>query len=485
MVEKLFMGLLDIFRPITRLLPEVKKPDRAPPLTQRLLWTLACLLVFFILGQIFPIGSDPSKIAATFERLDILLGSSTGSLITAGIGPIVLSSIFLQLAVGAKLINLDMSDPENKKLFQGLQKMLAIVLALFEAAIFSFSGYIPIDAASPLFGSIFITQLLVMFQIALGAILLLYLDEVCQRYGIGSGISLFIAAGVSKAVFVGAFSFVSLSASGEPSGLIPRFIWNLINSAGSINTAVFSLVPIVFTILIFLIVVFAEGMKIELPLAYGRARGLGARYPIKFLYVSNIPVILASAVLLNIQLLGAVMAAPVAGQPDIKMGLFGTFQNNQPVDGFAYYINALPNPLLLGGYEQYLQIITQPNEIIHIFTYGIALILLCIIFGWFWIESTGMGASDVAKQLERSGLQIPGFRQDPRITQGILERYIPIITILGSIFVGLLAWFADITGALGTGTGILLTVGIVYRFYEELAQQQLFEMYPVLKSVVQ
>ncbi len=478
------MALIDIFRPLTRILPEVKKPDRAPPLPQRLIWTLVALLIFFILGQIFPIGSDPSQIAATFERLDILLGSSTGSLITAGIGPIVLSSIFLQLAVGAKLINLDMSDPENKKFFQGLQKMLAIALALFEAAIFSFSGYIPI-AADPLFGSIFITQLIVMAQIALGAILLLYLDEVCQRYGIGSGISLFIAAGVSKAVFVGAFSFVSLSASGEPSGLIPRMIWNLINPAGSVSTAAYSLVPIIFTVLVFLIVVFAEGMKIELPLAYGRARGLGARYPIKFLYVSNIPVILASAVLLNIQLMGAVMAVPLPDQPDVKVGLFGTFQNNQPVDGFAYYINALPNPLLLGGYEQYLQIITQPNEIIHIFTYGIALIILCVIFGWFWIESTGMGASDVAKQLERSGLQIPGFRQDPRITQGILDRYIPIITILGSIFVGILAWFADIVGALGTGTGILLTVGIIYRFYEELAKQQLFEMYPMLKSVVQ
>ncbi|MBI5226341.1 preprotein translocase subunit SecY [Candidatus Micrarchaeota archaeon] len=478
------MGLLDIFRPITRILPEVKKPDRAPPLPQRLMWTLACLLIFFILGQIFPIGSDPSQIAATFERLDILLGSSTGSLITAGIGPIVLASIFLQLAVGAKLINLDMANPENKKFFQGLQKLLAIVLSFFEAAIFSFSGYIPLSPTH-LFGSLFATQLIVMFQIALGALLLLYLDEVCQKYGIGSGISLFIAAGVSKTIFVGAFSFVSLSASGEPSGLIPRFIWNLINPAGSVTTSFFSLVPIIFTIAVFLVVVFAEGMKIELPLAYGKARGLGARYPIKFLYVSNIPVILASAVLLNIQLLGAVMAVPVDGQPDIKMGIFGTFQNNRPVDGFAYYINSLPSPILLGGYEQYLQIITQPNEILHIFTYGIALIILCIIFGWFWIESTGMGASDVARQLERSGLQIPGFRQDPRITQGILERYIPIITILGSIFVGILAWFADITGALGTGTGILLTVGVIYRFYEELAQQQLFEMYPMLKSVVQ
>jgi preprotein translocase subunit SecY len=226
-------------------------------------------------------------------------------------------------------------------------------------------------------------------------------------------------------------------------------------------------------------------MKIELPLAYGRARGLGARYPIKFMYVSNIPVILASAVILNLQLMGMFTAAPIAGSPGLRAGFFGTYQNNQPIGGFVYYITSLPSPLLItGGYPAYLQYILQPNEILHIFVYGVVLVLLCVVFGWFWIESTGMGAKDVAAQLNRAGLQIPGFRQDPRVTEKILERYIPIITILGSIFVGLLAWFADITGALGTGTGILLTVGIVYRFYEDLAQQQLFEMYPVLHKFV-
>lgn len=477
------MSFLHALEPLLRLLPEVKRPDRAPPLTERLLWTGAALLVFFILGQIFPLGVDPSAIQQRFERLDILLGSKTGTLITVGIGPIVLASIFLQLAVGAKLINLDLSNPENKKLFQGIQKLLAVLLAFFESSIFVFSGYLPATAG---IGGLFFTQLLIVAQLALGAILLLFLDEVVQKYGVGSGISLFIAAGVAQAVFVGAFSPIALGASGEPAGLIPRFVWNLFSASGSAATALWALVPIFFTILVFLVVVYVEGMKIELPLAYGGARGLGARYPIKFLYVSNIPVILASAVLLNIQLLGAFTAAPVVGSPGIKAGLFGTYQGNVPIDGFAYYVNAVPSPLLLpGGYEEYVRTMLQPAEFLHIFTYGLALIVLCVIFGWFWIESTGMGASDVARQLDRAKLQIPGFRQDPRITEGILSRYIPVITILGSLFVGILAWFADVTGALGTGTGILLTVGIVYRLYEDLAQQQLFDMYPALRNIVQ
>ncbi len=467
--------VLEALRPIISVLPEVRKPERAPTLKEKLMWTGVALLIFYVMGQVYPIGIDPTRLVS-FERLEILLGSRIGTLLTAGIGPIVLASIFLQLAVGAGLISMDLHKSENKQLFQGLQKLLAIALSFVEAAIYVFSGYVGVTSTHALFGSILLTQLFVVFQLALGSIILLFLDEVVQKHGIGSGISLFIAAGVCQAVFLGAFS-ISTSATGIYYGLIPKALQTA--AGGDIVNAVWFLPPILFTIAVFLVTVYVEGMKIELPLAYGKARGLGARYPIKFLYVSNIPVILASAVILNIQLLGLLFFK--AGLP-----LFGQYANNQPVNGFAYLSSALPSPLLLfdGNYRAYLEFIVQPYELLHLLVYGLTLIVLCVIFGWFWIESTGMSAGDVAGQLERAGLQIPGFRADPRVIESVLSRYIPVITILGSIFVGMLAWFADITGALGTGTGILLTVGILYRFYEELAQQQLFEAYPALRQFV-
>src|SRR3989338_8673298 len=93
---------------ITSILPEVRRPERAPGLKEKLVWTLVVLVLFFILGSIYPIGIDPTRIQQ-FERLDILLGSRTGSLITTGIGPIVLASIFLQLAVGSKLVSFDLN----------------------------------------------------------------------------------------------------------------------------------------------------------------------------------------------------------------------------------------------------------------------------------------------------------------------------------------------------------------------------------------
>ena len=81
-------------------------------------------------------------------------------------------------------------------------------------------------------------------------------------------------------------------------------------------------------------------------------------------------------------------------------------------------------------------------------------------------------------------MSIPGFRRDERVIVTVLNRYIPTIVIMGSITVGLLAVFADMTGAIGTGTGILLTVGIVYKFYEQLAKDQLFESGNFLKTML-
>ncbi|MEK6843025.1 MAG: preprotein translocase subunit SecY [Candidatus Micrarchaeota archaeon] len=484
--------VLDALKPILYNLPEVKNPARAPGLKEKLMWTGAVLLIFYLMGQIYPYGADQAVIKG-FERFEILLGSKTGTLITTGIGPIVLASIFLQLAIGARLINLDLSIPENKKIFQGLQKLLAVFLSLVEGFIYSKAIVVAVDASTPelfaanaVMGILTPMQFGIMLQLTMGSVFLLFLDEVCQKYGIGSGVSLFIAAGVAQAIFVGSFGFFYLDAlagsADMPAGLIPGAIFSL--TKGDIITSFMMILPLLFTVIVFSMAVYAEGMKIELPLAYGGARGLGARYPIKFLYVSNIPVILASALLLNMQVIGLFMFN--AGIP-----LLGNFDKatNQPINdlsgGIAYLTSALPSPLLLvGGYSTYVsQYLLNPTELLHILIYGIVLVILCVVFGWFWIESTGMSSANVAAQIDKTGMQIPGFRQDPRVTEKILNKYIPVITVLGSIFVGILAWFADITGALGTGTGILLTVGILYRFYEDLAKQQIFEMYPVLKKL--
>ena len=211
-------------------------------------------------------------------------------MITAGIGPIILASIFMQLIVGAKIININMSDPQQRALFYGTQKLLAIVLSIFEA--FIYTNYLAQGGAFvPALGPY--TFLVVVIQITLGSIILLYLDEILSKYGLGSGISLFIAAGVSISVIGGILNILF-----GTNGILP-----ILSEGGAI---VFSkmfeaLIPIFSTILVLLIVVYFEGIKIDIPISYGY--GLTNSIPLKFFYLSNIPVILAVAFLANTQFL--------------------------------------------------------------------------------------------------------------------------------------------------------------------------------------
>ncbi len=496
--------------PIVKLLPEIKRPVQKPDFKKRMMWVVGALLLFFILGQITPVGllsparlneirvTDPAmyeQLAAQaadvlsrvgfMESIQTILASKMGSLATLGIGPIVMASIILQLLSGAELIHVE------KDRYQGVQKLFAIAFCFFEASIYVFTGFLPIEPSGvsllPVAGlaTLFeLNHLLVLTQIAMGSIMLLYLDEVVSKWGFGSGIGLFIVAGVSQSIMFRALN--------PDSGLLFTF-FNQAISMGVLDLNIIA--PLVFTVVVFLAVVYAESMRIEIPLTLGRIRGVGGRYPLKFFYVSNLPVILAAALFANVQLFANVFAGmglPILGAfgadgraiPEIAISL-SPLQFQLPI---AYFVQAPYG--VLGTTTAISQYILNPSysvfgiplTIIHIIVYTLILMAVCIVFGKFWVETTGMGPKQVAAQLQSVGFSVPGFRRDARVIERVLERYIPVITVLGSASIALLAAGADLTGALGTGTGILLSVGILYRLYEELAQSQLMEMHPALKN---
>jgi preprotein translocase subunit SecY len=456
--------MVDLFErldPILKLLPEVRRPEVSPPLMTKILYSALALIIFFVMGQIELIGLSGQSIQQV-EALQTILASDIGSLITVGIGPIVLASIILQLLVGGGFLKLDLSLPENKARFTATQKLLAIILSFFEGAAFLGFGVPGIGFLQAMPGMF----LFIVLQIAIGSIVLLYLDELVSKWGIGSGIGLFIAGGVSQGFFWQVFRPADQFGS---AGRIFTIGQSLIE--GSPYAAFVGIVPILFVILIFLAVVFAEGMHVNIPIAMGQT-GAGGRFPVKFLYVSNMPVILAAALFANIQLWSAL----TQGIPFIKDVLSGLSWATQPprVGGSLSLIEGL---LTLGITS------TTASEVAQAMVYLLMLILACVVFGKFWIELGGQGSKAVAEQLDKSGMSIPGFRRDPRIMQKVLDRYIPHVTVLGSIFVALLAGLSDITVAsLVSGTGVLLACGIVYRLYEELAKAQLMDMHPALKA---
>ena len=451
-----------VFKPLLGFLPEIAPPVEKPALNERLKWTGFALLIFAIMSVVKPLGIATGSQAAFLQNLQLITASSIGTLATLGIGPIVMASIILQLLVGAGFIQFNQQNPEERQIFQGTQKLGAVVFAFVEAIIYTMSGFVP---SAPGAFSVFI----LILQLAFAAIVLIYLDELIGKYGIGSGVGLFIAAGVSFNIIWGAFSWISQE--GVFIGQVPLLFQSLLG--GDLEGS--ALLILLSTIAVFLVVVFAESMKIEIPITFGQQRGMSGKYPLKFFYVSNMPVIFAAALLANVQLWGIFLQS--AGLP-----ILGTFVQNQPTGGLAYYLS---NPFgYLSSPENIVTTLSSMDRLMNIGVYALFMIIFCIIFGKFWVEMQGLGPKQVASQMQGLGWQIPGFRRDPRVIEKVLEKYIPMVTVLGSAAVGLLAVIADLTGALGTGTGILLTVGILYRLYEELASQQAFELMPALRGIL-
>ncbi|MBI2041025.1 MAG: preprotein translocase subunit SecY, partial [DPANN group archaeon] len=284
------------FSAITRFLPEVIKPtEKRLPFKTKLIWTGLVMLVFFVLGYV-PLAGLGQNSLEQFTQLSIILGASFGSLISLGIGPIVTASIVLQLLVGSGMLGIDMTKPEGRKKFASIQKVATLFFIAFESAVFIFSGGLAPPAELAGTSKFFILQLALVGQLFLGGYLIMLMDEVTLKWGFGSGVSLFIAGGVAQQIFVRAFNPLPSPTNPDvPVGAIP-FLFKALG-IGDVTGAAISLATIAITIAVFLAAVYAQAMKVEIPLSFGRVRGFGMRWPLKFIYTSNIPVILIAALM--------------------------------------------------------------------------------------------------------------------------------------------------------------------------------------------
>ncbi len=111
------------FKKILQNLPEVSAPvEKRLSFNTKLKWTLIVLIIFFSMANISLYGLAQNSLER-FKYLAILMGTDFGSIISLGIGPIVMASIILQLLVGCKFLDIDLSTKEGKRFFQGMQKL--------------------------------------------------------------------------------------------------------------------------------------------------------------------------------------------------------------------------------------------------------------------------------------------------------------------------------------------------------------------------
>ncbi len=468
---------------IFNFIPEVRKPEEKKlSFNVKLKWTLIVLGAFFVLANI-PLYGLSQNALERFEYLAIILGTDFGSIISLGIGPIVMASIILQLLTGSGILNIDTTTPEGKKFFSGLQKILVFFFIIFESLVYVLMNGLQ---AAPGFAPLLILQLV------LGGLAIFYMDDVTQKWGFGSGVSLFIAAGVSWRIITSAFQFINQQGKNclldfketACSGKILVVIQSLINKYPT--ELLSALAAIISTIAIFFIVVWVQSLKVEIPLSFGKIRGYTMKWPLSFFYASVIPVILTAALVANIQLFGGIMensAASCIGGSCSGLAKFasyfsflGHFVNGQAVSGLAFWMGStnILELLIRGGF--------LPIFLLQGVTHVLFFAFFSTIFAVFWVKTSGMDAKSQAHKISSSGLQIAGFRQDERILESLLDRYIMPLTVMGGIAIGLLAAVTDLLGALVSGTAILLVIMIMFQMYQNIAQQHQMDMNPSFRK---
>jgi protein transport protein SEC61 subunit alpha len=472
---------LNLFKPVARILPEIKVPERKVKFNEKIFWTALVLIVFLVMSEI-PLFGISSSISDQFGALRVIFASSRGTLMELGIGPIVTAGLILQLLAGSALIDCDMGKPEDRGLFTVASKVLSILLTAIQGGAYIISGMYGTDLGA--------AAIVIFFQLVAAGIIVMLLDELVQKgWGLGSGISLFIMAGVAQNVLWSTFNpSTGLFVGGLQQLLTPPSAnqtaftlvdWTIGTQAGTYP----SLIGFIATIATFLVIIYLNGYRIELPMSYAGYKGFRSKYPIKLLYVSNLPVIFASALFANVyfftQLIWSTSGKPAPGT-NLFIDIIGSYNvttsGNQtsvvPIGGINYFTTAPHNIQSVGA------------DPIRALVYLGILIVFCAVFSLIWLEVGGLGPDKVAQQLMDSGMQIPGYRRSGRPIEAILKRYIPVVTVLGGVIVALIAGVADFLGVFGSGTGILLAVGIIYQYYELLMRERAAEMYPAFRRII-
>ncbi|KAJ1020707.1 hypothetical protein NDA16_004099 [Ustilago loliicola] len=453
---------LSLVRPFMSVLPEVAAPERKVPFESRVMWTAIVLAIFLVSSQIPLYGIVSSDSSDPLYWMRVILASNRGTLMELGISPIVTSGMIMQLLAGANLVEVDFSLKEDRALFGGAQKLFALIISLGQATVYVLTGLYgqPKDLGAGV-------CLLLILQLVVAGLIVILLDELLQKgYGLGSGISLFIATNICESIVWKAFSPTTVNTGRGPEfegALVALFhllfTWN--DKSRALKEALYrdrlpNVMNLLATLLIFLVVIYLQGFRIEIPVKSNRFRGQRGTYPVKLFYTSNMPIMLESALTSNVFIISQMLASRFPANLFVKLlGVWEPMEDSaqlHAVGGIAYYMSAPHN---------FNEVVGDP---IHTAIYIAFTLTACALFSKTWIEVSGSGPREVAKQLKDNQMVMAGHRDASMYKE--LKRVIPTAAAFGGATIGALSVCADLIGAFGSGTGILLAVTIIYSYFE-------------------
>jgi len=362
----------------------------------------------------------------------------------------------------------DQRVKEDKMLFEGAQKLFGMLITAAQAVVYVATGMYgdPSDLGAGI-------CLLIVLQLFTAGLVVLLLDELLQKgYGLGSGISLFIATNICETIVWKAFSptTVNTGSGTEFEGAFIALFHQLATREDKVRALrrVWSgrenlpnLVNLVATILVFAVVIFFQGFRVDVPIKSQKVRGATDVYPIKLFYTSNIPIILQSALVSNMYFISQLLDSKFKG--NFFIGLLGVWERvegsvaTEPIAGLCYYMSPPRTWAKISG------------DPLHFTLYLVFMLGSCAWFSKMWIDVSGTSAKDVAKQLKERQMVMRGLRETS--IPDHLNKYIPTAAAFGGLCIGALSVMADLIGAIGSGTGILLAVTIIYQYYEIFARE--------------
>jgi preprotein translocase subunit SecY len=471
--------LLDRMEPLLARMPTVRPPEGHVHFKNKLMWTVAVLLLYFILTNIPIFGLSEASLDV-FQYYRALLAGASGTILHLGIGPIVTASIVLQLLRGADLIKINTSDEHGQVIYMGLQKVLIFVMIVLEALPNVLGGWMSPDTmVSAMFGGNAVAvTFLIFLQICLGGLLVVFMDEVVSKWGIGSGVGLFIVAGVAQGIVNGFFNWESTTDQFAV-GFFPRLFEVISSSANFVEYFGLQLLALFTTVGLFFFIVYVEATRVEIPLAHANVRGVRTRFPVKLVYASVLPMILVRVLQANVQMIGMFFSS-------IGINVLGEFNGSIPINGLMWYLAPINQPQ---DWMWWLPQFTGAGHMVWevAIRVGIDAIVMIVggaLFAIFWVKTAGLDSKHVSRQIQNTGMQIPGYRRNSAVLERYLDRYIPRVTVIGGVFIGVLSILANMLGIIGFvgGTGLLLTVSIVYRLYEQIANERIMEMHPFMRG---
>ncbi|KAK9314056.1 SecY subunit domain-containing protein [Lipomyces starkeyi] len=461
------LRFLDLVKPFLPILPEVAAPERKVPFDQRIMWTGVTLLIFLVMSEIPLYGIVSSDSSDPLFWLRMMLASNRGTLMELGISPIISSGMVFQLLGGTHIIDVNLDLKSDRELYQTAQKLLAIILSMGQATVYVLTGMYgpPKELGAGV-------CLLLILQLVLAGVVVILLDELLQKgYGLGSGISLFIATNICEQIVWKAFSPTTVNTGrgtefeGAVVGMV-HLLFTRKDKRRALKEAFYrqnlpNMMQLLSTILVFLVVIYLQGFRVEIPVKSNRARGPYGTYPVRLFYTSNLPIMLQSALTSNIFIISQILFNRF---PDnFLVRLLGVWEATSgsaqlhAVSGLAYYMQP---PLNIA------EALVDPIKTV---IYVAFILTACAVFSKTWIEISGSSPRDVAKQLKDQDLVMAGHREASMYKE--LKKIIPTAAAFGGACIGALSVTSDLLGTLGSGTAILLAVTTIYGYFEIAAKE--------------